>query len=109
MANRPFHISASAVISPLDFDCTLTPFNSGTSDAAVSTTAVPTNHDTPPSASWANSPLPRATSTATADTNPTIASLPLILSGAGPLKASTSVKLELTFADAGFDGGGTAG
>ena len=110
IANLPFHISASEVITPPDRDSAVTPLNSGTSDAAVSTDAVATNHGSPgPSASCAASPVPLASSTPNADTNPTMASLPLILSGAGPANASTSENLVLAFAGiaaAGVEGEG---
>ncbi|RZS20468.1 hypothetical protein BHM03_00052999 [Ensete ventricosum] len=96
MAKRPFQSSASAVITPLDLDCTLTPLNRGTKEAAESKAAVPKNHGSPPFASWATRSSPLASSTAMADTNPIIANLPLILSGAGPLNARISEKLVLS-------------
>ena len=98
IANLPFHISASEVITPSDRDSAVTPLNSGTSDAAVSTDAVARNQGSPgPSASCAAKPVPLANSTPSADTNPTMASLPFILSGAGPANASTSENLVLAF------------
>ncbi|OAY69565.1 hypothetical protein ACMD2_26249 [Ananas comosus] len=54
-------------------------------DATESSVAVKRNHGTPPFDSCAKMPLPFASSTATADVNPTIASRLLIRSGAGPL------------------------
>nr|CAD1829647.1 unnamed protein product [Ananas comosus var. bracteatus] len=64
---------------------------------AESSAAVKRNHGTPPFDSCAKMPLPFASSTATADVNPTIASRPLIHSGAGPLNTSTSKNLVLTW------------
>nr|CAD1843434.1 unnamed protein product [Ananas comosus var. bracteatus] len=66
-------------------------------DATESSAAVKRNHGTPPFDSCAKMPLPFASSTATADVNPTIASRPLIRSGAGPLNTSTSENLVLTW------------
>ncbi|GAA5202612.1 hypothetical protein GCM10023322_84340 [Rugosimonospora acidiphila] len=102
IANLPFQSSASELIIPSERDSTLTPLNRGIKDARVSTMLVPTNHGTPPLDIWANTSSPFDSSTAIAATNPIIASLPLILSGAGPLNANTSENLVLTF---GFGGG----
>nr|CAD1833648.1 unnamed protein product [Ananas comosus var. bracteatus] len=54
-------------------------------DVTESSTAVKRNHGKPPFDSCAKMPLPFTSSTATADVNPTIASRPLIRSGADPL------------------------
>ena len=48
MANLPFHISASDVMTPSDLDSALTPLNSGIKDATESRILVPRNHETPP-------------------------------------------------------------
>lgn len=95
MANLPFQSSASELIISPDFDSTLTPLKSGTSDAREKMTAVPTNQGNPPLASCATTLSPLANSAPIAATNPTIASRPLILSGAGPLNARTSQNLVL--------------
>jgi len=96
IANLPFHSSASEDMNPPDFDSTLTPWNSGIKEARVRTTLVPKNHGIPPLDICSNTPCPFATSTAIAATNPIMASLPLILSGAGPLNANTSENFVLT-------------
>ena len=64
------------------------------------------NTETPPWEIWENTSSPFNSSTARAETKPTIASLPLILSGAGPLKAKTSPNFVLTL---GVLGGGGKG
>ena len=96
MANLPFHISASEVINPFDLDSTLTPWNKGIKEAKESTMLVPKNHGIPPLDIWSNTFWPLDNSTANAVTKPIIASLPLILSGAGPLNANMSENFVLT-------------
>jgi len=96
MANLPFHISASDVMTPSDLDSALTPLNSGIKDATESRILVPTNHETPPLDIWEKRSWPLDSSTAIAATKPIMASLPLILSGAGPLNANTSANFVLT-------------
>ncbi|KAG5560212.1 hypothetical protein RHGRI_003487 [Rhododendron griersonianum] len=85
-------------MNPFDFDSTLTPLNRGIRDATDNNTVVYRNHGIPPSDIWANTSSPLNSSTAIAVTNPVMASLPLILSGAGPLNANTSKKLGVTTA-----------
>ena len=97
MANLPFHSSAFEVITPSDLDSTLTPLNKGIRDAKDSRMLVPRNHGIPPLDIWVNTSWPLDNSTANAETNPIIASLPLILSGAGPLNANTSENFVLTY------------
>ena len=97
MANLPFHISASEVMNPSDLDSAVTPLNNGIRDASDSTMLVPRNNGIPPLDIWVNTSWPLDSSTARAATKPTIANLPLILSGAGPLKANTSENFVLTF------------
>lgn len=95
IANLPFHSSALELIIPFEFDSALTPLNNGINDANVRTTLVPTNHGIPPFAICSNTSCPFDTSTASAATNPIIASRPLILSGPGPLNAKMSVNFVL--------------
>ena len=97
IAKRPFNISAEDENIALDLLCTVIPLNMGTNDATDNNPAVTKNHGTPPLLSWLAKSCPLASSTAIADTNPTIASLPLMVSGAGPENANTSRNLVLTF------------
>ncbi|KAF8713495.1 hypothetical protein HU200_028273 [Digitaria exilis] len=91
MANRPFQSSASAFMTPSPRLSAVSPLSTGTSDATESTAAVAANHVSPaPLPACARSPSPRDASTASAETKPTMARRPLILSGAGPLNASAS-------------------
>jgi hypothetical protein len=96
MANLPFNISALSFMIPLVFDCTFSPLNKGTNEATEKSTAVPINQGTPPFDNCTNKSSPLAASTAIAAIKPSMASRPLILSGAGPLNASTSENLVLT-------------
>jgi hypothetical protein len=91
MARRPFQSSASAVMNRPLLPSALSPWSRGTRDAADRTAAVYANHARPaPLPACERMPSPRVASTASADTKPTIASRPLIRSGAGPLNASAS-------------------
>ncbi|KAF8732133.1 hypothetical protein HU200_000391 [Digitaria exilis] len=91
MANRPFQSSASAFMTPSPRLSAVSPLSTGTSDATDSTAAVAKNHVSPaPLPACARRPPPRDASTASAETKPTMASRPLIRSGAGPLNASAS-------------------
>ena len=98
IAKRPFQSSASALQIPLDLLSTVWPCSSGTNDAAENTPAVTRNQPSPaPLPAWSRSPPPRAASTESAATKPTMASRPLMRSGAGPLKASASQTEGLAF------------
>uniref|UniRef100_K3ZW20 Uncharacterized protein n=1 Tax=Setaria italica TaxID=4555 RepID=K3ZW20_SETIT len=91
MAKRPFQSSASALMTPPLLASALSPFRRGTSDATESTAAVAANQASPdPLPACERRPPPRDASTASADTKPTMASRPLMRSGAGPLNASAS-------------------
>ena len=96
MVNLPFHISASEVITPSDLDSALIPLNKGTRDAEDSRMLVARNHGILPLAIWANTSWPVYNSTPNAATKPIIASLPLILSGTGPLNENKSENFVLT-------------
>ncbi|KAF8783681.1 hypothetical protein HU200_000396 [Digitaria exilis] len=96
MANRPFQSSASAFMTPSPRLSAVSPLSTGTSDATDSTAAVAKNHVSPPPLpACARRPPPRDASTASAETKPTMASRPLIRSGAGPLNASASIARRL--------------
>lgn len=91
MAKRPFQSSASELQKLVDLLSTLCPWSSGTSDATDSSAVVVRNQPSPaPLPACDRSPPPRAASTDSAATKPTMASRPLIRSGAGPLNASAS-------------------
>lgn len=95
IAKRPFHISADDENIGCDLLSADIPLERGTNDAAVSNPAVKTNHGNPPLFNCDSRSLPLATSTPMADTNPNIAALPFIISGAGPEKANRSVNFVL--------------
>ncbi len=99
IANLPFHISASEDMILWDLDSTLTPWTNGIKEARERSTLVPKNHGIPPLDICVNTSWPLASSTAIAATNPIMANLPLILSGAGPLNANKSENLVLTFGE----------
>ncbi|RCV09737.1 hypothetical protein SETIT_2G053400v2 [Setaria italica] len=91
MAKRPFQSSASALMKPPLLASALSPLRRGTSDATERTAAVAANQASPdPLPACERRPPPRDASTASADTKPTMASRPLMRSGAGPLNASAS-------------------
>jgi len=91
MAKRPFQSSASALMTPPLRASALSPLRTGTRDATESTAAVAANQASPdPLPACERRPPPRDASTASADTKPTMASRPLMRSGAGPLNASAS-------------------
>nr|ACR36257.1 unknown [Zea mays] len=91
MAKRPFQSSALALMTAPLLASALSPLSSGTSEATDSTAAVAANQASPdPLPACERRPPPRDASTASADTKPTMASRPLMRSGAGPLNASAS-------------------
>jgi hypothetical protein len=91
MAKRPFQSSALALMTPPLRASALSPWSTGTSDATDSTAAVAANNASPdPLPACDRRPPPLDASTASADTKPTMASRPLMRSGAGPLNASAS-------------------
>jgi hypothetical protein len=104
IAILPFHSSALEDMIPFDLDSTLTPSNNGTKEATDNKTLVYKNHGIPPPDIWSNKPCPFANSTPIAVTKPIIANLPLILSGAGPLKAIKSENFVLIFVVGGVIG-----
>ena len=103
MAKRPFQSSASALMTPPLRPSALSPLRSGTSDATESNAAVAANQASPdPLPACERRPPPRDASTASADTKPTMASRPLMRSGAGPLNARASHSPGLAAAALGF-------
>lgn len=84
MAALPFQTSASGFQKLSDVAPGPTPIEKGINDATVKRMLVRTNHIYPPLAICVNKSWPLKISTTMADTNPIIANLPFILSGAGP-------------------------
>ena len=91
IAKRPFNISAEDENIGCDLLSLEIPLERGTNEATVNNPALNTNHGTPPLFSCDTRSLPLPTSTAMADTNPNIAALPFMISGAGPENANSSL------------------
>nr|PNR40463.1 hypothetical protein PHYPA_017865 [Physcomitrium patens] len=92
IAMRPFHRSARAVKGPKLRASVDSPLMMGTSDAYVSNCTATRKYSNPvcPGAvSWSITVLPVISSATTAHTIPTMASLPLMVSGAAPSNANT--------------------
>ncbi|KAG8100495.1 hypothetical protein GUJ93_ZPchr0013g35471 [Zizania palustris] len=95
MAKQPFQSSTSVLMKALLLASVLSPWISGTNDATENTSIVVTNHASPLLLlAYEKIPLPLDASTASADTKPTMVSLPLICSSVGPLNVNMSDRFE---------------